>query len=554
MEHPRAQLLILGASLALASCASPFSRFNFSWATVPAQAFPGASPRFMTPGEATNFTRDFKSLMIWGIGATCLDPKDNTTTFPAYCEGSWCQCKPPGTPRDALGDQRFVASMEANLQAQGAALRAARAAQGLPPIPILGYIDHTSPQQYFAAQNALREEPALAVHLARLSSPPLRGAAIDCFADTASGRGSCCEQGSEFGIYNFGSPETVAYYAQRVVAPLIAGPGLDGTFLDSVDWALTFGCGRLPGNWSCTAAEKAALVSGSLAAVEAALGAAAARGKLLSVSAHVGLGVNADYYFALLALLARHGNAWRFYEEFTVDAPTMATYLFEAQGLNVSGGGATPTGTPTVPVMAHFYDAPLRAPDWVQLAAFLIGANEYSYFSYSAGWAFDSFPTFPEFARPLGRPLGPPSVRAAPAGPPLPPWSAIPNLNVVASLPPAPGANASNAVFLGRVGSPQGCAALARALPGATAFTHTLEAGAWNATCYARVDAVPARCFAAPMAGPPCFSAGGAGHTSGAAQALPGALATVYEREFERVGVTLTQRPDGAWNATLAWR
>ena len=39
--------------------------------------------------------------------------------------------------------------------------------------------------------------------------------------------------------------------------------------------------------------------------------------------------------------------------------------------------------------------------------------------------------------------------------------------------------------------------------------------------------------LASPTPGPPCFSAAGAGHTSGAAQALPGAVETVYAREFE---------------------
>jgi hypothetical protein len=552
MNFPMQALLF--ATLFTYATSTAFSRFRYSWDTVPSQAFPGASARFMTATEAYNFTRDFKSLMIWGINATCLDSKDNVTTFPAVCAGSWCQCKPAGTPRDELEDQRFVTNMEDSLQAQGAALKAALAAQGLPAIPILGYVDHMSPQQYFAGQNALREDPALAVHLARLSSPPLNGAVIDCMASTASGRGSCCEQGSEFSIYNFGNPDTVAYYAEHVITPLIQGDGLDGTFLDGVDWALTFGCGKMPGNWTCTPGEKAGLVNGSLAALDAALGAAVALDKLLSVSAHVDLAVNAEYYFAQLELIARHGNAWRFYEGFGVDATHMATYLFEAQGLNVTDGAAVPTDTNyAMPVMMHFYEAPVYAPDWVQLAAFLIGANNNSYFSYSAGWAFDSFPTFPEFSRPLGPPLGPPTIHASPVGPPLPPWGAIPSLNMIFSLPPAPGGNASNAVFLGRVATPEACAALARVLPAATAFTHTVEASEWNETCYARVDAVPAHCFTAPEASPPCYSAADAGHTSGAAQALPSPNATVYEREFERLSVTLTEGPGGAWNATLGW-
>eukprot|EP01052_Picozoa_sp_SAG31_P027224 SAG31_NODE_2530_length_5556_cov_2.442917_5_plen_154_part_00 len=73
---------------------------------------------------------------------------------------------------------------------------------------------------------------------------------------------------------------------------------------------------------------------------------------------------------------------------------------------------------------------PLAVHGWAQgntshefyLAAFLIGMGQNSYFSISGGsrdvlaaggdgsmWAEHSFPWFPEFSRPLGRPLGPPT-------------------------------------------------------------------------------------------------------------------------------------------------
>ena len=401
---PRAPLLAPDAATP-AAATTAFSRFRFSWSTVPTQAFPGASSRFMTPAEVTNFTRDFKSLMIWGIGATCLDPKDNATTFPAFCFGSWCQCHPEGSSAP-LEMQRFVTNMEENLQAQGSALKASASAQGLPPRPVLGYVDHMSPQQYFAGQNALREDPALGDFLARLAW--LQGEPIDCMNKS---RGDCCEQGSEFGIYNFGNPAAVRYYGEHVIMPLIDGSGLDGTFLDSIDWALTFGCDN---RWTCTDEERDGLVNGSLSALDAALSVAAAHGKLLSVSAHTNLFFDAWYYEAQIALLAKHGNAWRFYEGFSVDAKHMATFLYEAQGLNVTSGNAVASAKNySVPVMVHFYDDPVYAPDWLQLAAFLIGANENSYFSYSKGWDFGSFAVFPEFSRPLGPPLGLPTVATA---------------------------------------------------------------------------------------------------------------------------------------------
>ena len=96
-------------------------------------------------------------------------------------------------------------------------------------------------------------------------------------------------------------------HAKRA-AFFILGDGLDGTFLDSIDWFLTFGCG---GRWVCTDAEKQGLVAGSLRALDASLAFAASKGKLLSVSSHNSLAVNADFYLAQLDMIARHGNAWR---------------------------------------------------------------------------------------------------------------------------------------------------------------------------------------------------------------------------------------------------
>ena len=40
------------------------------------------------------------------------------------------------------------------------------------------------------------------------------------------------------------------------------------------------------------------------------------------------------------------------------------------------------------------------------LAAFLIVAGEYSYWGMGGGWGVDSFPWYPEYDRPLGKPLG----------------------------------------------------------------------------------------------------------------------------------------------------
>jgi len=541
----------LASSLATASSSGsdPFARFEYSWALPPVQAFPGAASRMMTDAEVDGFTRNFSLMMIWGLNTTCLSPADNVTTFPAYCSDSWCQCFPDrGHP---LEQQRFVAAMDAALQAQGAALKARAAALGLAPRPTLGYIDFTSPQQTFFAQNQLREDPALGALRCALESPAT--GLIDCMAPAP--KGGCCEQGSEFSMYDFRQQAARDYFVAQVLPPLIDGDGLDGTFLDSIDWFLTFGCG---GRWVCTDAERDGLVAGSLQALDASLAYAASKGKLLSVSSHNSLGVNRAFYEAQLAMIAAHGNAWRFYEGFEVTPDGMATYLYEAQGMNVTAGGAPTSTNYSVPVMMHTgYDGRHDAPDWVELAAFLVGASENSYFSFSGGWDIGDFPVEPEFLRPLGAPLGPPTVTRNESL--LPPWAPIAGLNVVFSLPPSPGANASNAVFLGLAASPAACAALAEARGGnVSAYTHTLDGSQWDRTCYARTDDPPLACFTPGGAalGPPCWSSfGSKGAASGAAQRVPAGATTVYAREFEHVSVRLVEESGGAsYGATLAWR
>jgi hypothetical protein len=452
--------------------------------------------------------------------------------------------------------------MDAALQTQGAALKAKAAALGLSPRPTRGYIDFTSPQQTFFAQNQLREDPALGGLRCSLESPAT--GLIDCMAPAP--KGGCCEQGSEFAMYDFRQQAARDYFVNAVLPPLIDGPGLDGTFLDSIDWFLTFGCG---GRWTCTDAERDGLVAGSLLALDASLAYAAGKGKLLSVSSHNSLGINRDFYLAQLDLIARHGNAWRFYEGFEVTADGMATLLFEAQGMNVSAGGAPTPQNYSVPVMLHSgYDGRHDNPDWVELAAFLIGANANSYFSYSGGWDIPDFPIEPEFLRPLGEPLGPPTVTRNDSL--LPPWQPISGLNVIFSLPPAPGANASNAIFLGLVATPAACAALAQTFGGGalgggggggatvSAYTHTLDGGSpWDRTCYGRNDTVPLSCFTPEGAGlgAPCWSSFGvANAASGSALPVPVLAGTLYAREFERVSVRLREDAGGVFSATLAWR
>ena len=349
--------------------------------------------------------------------------------------------------------------MEASLQEQGARLKA-RA----PAYPVLGYIEYLSAQQYYEAQAALWLNATLSPLMLSVASKGL----IDCYRD------GCDWQGTEFRQYDLRQAAARDYYVSTVLGSLITNPGLDGTFFDSIDWWLS-ACG----SWPCTAQEKSDLVAASLTTLDAALAFAAGLGKVLSVSSHTSLGSNPEYYAAQAALLAKYpANAIRFWEFFSPSADCLASLRYETETLGLA---------------THVHvDKRTMSPDWLELAVFLLGMGERSYFSYSGPWNLDSFAVQPEFRAPLGAPLGP--ATNATARTPTAPWQLLQNQNLAYDLPPAPNASVPGVLrFLGLAPSAEACLALAAAAPDATAFTWARATDKqWANHCWARVDALDA--------------------------------------------------------------
>jgi len=202
------------------------------------------------------------------------------------------------------------------------------------------------------------------------------------------------------------------------------------------------------------------------------------------------------------------------------------------------------------------------APDWVELAAFLLAANDRSWFSYSRGdWMFDSFPAMPEYGRPLGLPLGPPSNASSPSKP-YAAWALIPGVNFIFSLPPAPNASVPGVLqYLGGAASASAEACLTAVRAGAgghsnyTALTWVDPSRhPWGPACFARMDAFPAvaaQCLAQWDQAAPCYTAAEATCTSAVAVpvSVP-AAGVVWTREFQHLTVTLDT---ATLNATLAW-
>ena len=481
----------------------------FNWTTLSTFAFPGDAPRFMTPDEEQHFAQ-FDMMLIWGMNATCYNATSGTTFAPA-CYASKMYCDESQKEK-----QPFVRNMEASLQEQGRRLKAARASY----FPVLGYIEGMSIQQTYANQMALVDHNASA-----LLSIAARGL-VDCFT-----WGGCNWQGVEFRQYDLRQQAVVAYYANTVIGGLIANPGLDGSFIDVIDFWLSACKG-----WGCTAEEASDLTAASLAGVDAALGAASAMGKVLSISSHTSLGNQPAYYAAQLELLLKHGNGFRFWEFFTNSTDHVNSLIYEAQ-------------TRGAPTHVHVTERTMN-PAWVELACFLLAMGEHSYFSYSKPWMLDSFQIWPEFSKPLGRPLGPPVNETFPE--PLAPWAPLGGWNFAYGWPKAP-SNSSNIpgelAFLGLQPTAAACFAAARANASFTAATWagSAQGGEWARTCWGRLDAQDwAACVRAADVAPPCYAALDEGTASAFRDGVV-LQGEVWRRSFEGVTVSWFTAPGSAF-------
>ena len=485
----------------------------FSWDTVQAFSFPGAAPRFMTPAEVSYHVTNFQNMLIWGLNATCLNP-ERPASCPASASHCWCNETAPES-------QVWALTQETSLQAQGAALKAEAVRQGKGAFFVLGYIEYLSIQQYYAAQmNLVSNATWAAKALLSVASKGL----IDCYTD------GCNWQGVEFRQYDLRVPEVQAYYVDQVIGSLIADPGLDGTFLDSIDWWATDACL----SWPCTPAEAEDLTLASLSTLEAVLASAAKMDKLISVSSHTTLTTAREFYLQQSAILARYSrHAIRFQEFFAPTEEYLTTMLYETAELGLAEH-------------VHVQDRTL-APDWVELAVFLLGAGPNSFFSMSKPWNIDSFDTFPEFSAPLGPPAGP-AVRTS-AAQPQAAWALLGGQNLIYDLPPNPPWGPSpipgTLAFLGNATSADACLARVRANASLTAMTFVgASDGVWSNTCWGRADAPDWQaCVDAQTPTAPCWAAAEAVCTSAVSMPLQRNV-TSWTRDFAHLRVV--------WNVTEA--
>ena len=487
----------------------------FSWEKIPVFAFPGASTRFMNASELSHYSK-FSTVVIWGINASCI----NVTTgaqYPAQWGGK-SSCFGTCIQADgALENMSFALNMDTQLQLQAQALKASGA-----PL-VLGYFNGAVAELYFKQQeNWCRNASFQPQHLslARLGE-------VDCFHD------GCNFVGMEYRAFDYRQNATRDFWVDTILPALIDSPHIDGVFLDEMDLVINNRCAAA---WHCSATELADLTAGYELLVDAALTKAAALGKYLSVSITSTLTNNPQYHKSVTDSIKRHGSGFRYYEFFTHPSPVdhLTTLTYEAQTLGI-------------PVHAHAESITYN-PSFVELAIFLLGAGNNSFFSYSPSWTFSDFPWLPEFDIPLGAPQGP----AVESNATVPPWAVRNSSSLICGLVPSPGASAPGVAFMGSFSSADACEVAVRANASFTAWTWVtplFEEADWRQGCYGVLLIQQQHCMTSPpLCSAPCFT-----------QAAPGMVAaagvaynqSVFTRAFEHLTVTYNPKTSQAWITPL---
>ena len=482
----------------------------FSWEKIPVFAFPGASTRFMNAGELSHYSK-FNNVIVWGVNASCI----NATTGAQYPAdwGGHSNCFGTCIQADgALENQSFALNMDTQLQLQAQALKAS----GTPLV--LGYFNGAVAELYFAHQeNWCRNASFQPQHLALTSHGE-----VDCFHD------GCNFVGMEYRAYDYRQNATRDFWVNTVLPALIDSPLIDGVFLDEMDLMINNRCAQ----WKCSAAELADLTAGYELLVDAALAKAASLGKFLSVSITSTLTNNGPYHRAVTDSILRHGSGFRYYEFFTHPSPLdhLATLAYEAQTLGI-------------PVHAHA-ESITHNPSFVELAIFLLGAGNNSFFAYSPFWSFSDWPWLPEFDLPLGAPHGP----AVESNATVPPWQVRNSSSLICGLVPSPGASGPGAAFLGSFSSGEACGAAVRANASFTAWTWIsplFGEADWRQGCYGVLQQQQQSCLTTPpQCGAPCFTQTAPGMVAAAGVAYNESVIT---RTFEHLTVTYNFKTAQAW-------
>ena len=207
-------------------------------------------------------------------------------------------------------------------------------------------------------------------------------------------------QGFPGRLYDWRIPAVRSYWTDKVIAPYVDSPLIAGIFMDDTTdvaaWCLEPPHGFIcTGNWTFTKAQQLEFLAATMEHLDEAIGTMDGLGKLAIVSTKSTENSEPLNSSVFDALLSRHGS-FRFMESFSGSENDVQTLLATARA--------------GLPFMVHVatHDDVVRsfaAQREYYLAAYLIVAAEYSYWGMGSGWGASNFPWYPEFDRPLGKPL-----------------------------------------------------------------------------------------------------------------------------------------------------
>eukprot|EP01084_Bolivina_argentea_P095852 172323_1 len=342
----------------------------FSWDKPPIFAFPGAHDGFITQQEINlyNYTQ-FQQFNIWGFNVSCQAP--NGTIYPAPTPSSRYECP----------NNSFYPNLETALQYQSHQLKQMLSTN----LSIFPYIIFTSAQQSYVYQNIFNSPQHSDWHLTLTNA-----GTINCFNASYH----CEYQGPSEYQYDFRQTAVQNYFINNILMSITNSSFVNGLFLDEVDNWICIWCN----SWHCTPQEISDIsdaIVNTLNNMFAAYKKAYGSSKVFSISLKSNLNSYSDLYWRIRGILEKYNDiAIRYYEGFQA-ADKFMTYFNET---NYGIGGLAQ--------QVHSYAKTLN-PDFVEFAAFLIGANNQSWFSYSYGWTVNSGWYQPEYDNKLGKPLAP---------------------------------------------------------------------------------------------------------------------------------------------------
>eukprot|EP00040_Diaphanoeca_grandis_P005930 m.35160 g.35160 ORF g.35160 m.35160 type:complete len:523 (-) comp17094_c0_seq1:233-1801(-) len=347
------------------SAAVPTPTFPFSWEKIPNYAFPGdVVGGFFTDEQVEHFSK-FNLLLFWGMDLI----KDNTK-----------------------GPNWWVPNEECNTLKQAAALKAAN-----PDILLFPYITGFMTQTWFEAQAKFNKQ--------NYSDWWLRdslGVVIDC-NDTVHNHCFGYSQGAPGKLYDWRQERVREYFVNEVISTFVSNKNISGLFLDdTTDVAQRCmhppsGISPCTGSWTFTEQDQLDFVNATLTHLDAAMTSMTTHGKSAIVSTTCTIDSTPLNSSTFDKLLRKYG-AFHFMEFFQGNQDDIDTALALTQA-----GGALMIHAAGPNSVGPFSDREYS------LAAFLIVMSEYSYYGMGSGWSVSSFPWYPEFDRPLGKPLGPAS-------------------------------------------------------------------------------------------------------------------------------------------------